>query len=137
MFSRRTVTFSVGPGTRPRHCSKWLAPLALVTVGAVALAPAGSAFAAQVPVGLGTAGSFAILAGCRDHQHQRHHGHRRHRDVPDNVGDRHGVDHADRHQSRRRLGHPGRQEPTSSRLQHRRGREPGHGTSRPTSADRP
>ncbi len=63
MFSRRTVTFSVGTATRPRHCSKWLAPLALVTVGAVALAPAGSAFAAQVPVGLGTAGSFAILAG--------------------------------------------------------------------------
>jgi hypothetical protein len=38
-------------------------PLAVILVGVAVLAPAVSADAAQTPVGLGTAGSFAILAG--------------------------------------------------------------------------
>ena len=63
MFSRRTITSPVGKATRPRHVSAWLAPLAVITVGVVVLAPAVSADAAQTPVGLGTAGSFAVLAG--------------------------------------------------------------------------
>jgi hypothetical protein len=40
-----------------------LVPVAIVAVGVATLAPGESAFAAQTPVGLGTAGSFAILAG--------------------------------------------------------------------------
>jgi hypothetical protein len=40
-----------------------LAPVAAITVGIVVLAPSVSAVAAQAPVGLGTAGSFAVLAG--------------------------------------------------------------------------
>jgi hypothetical protein len=63
MFSGRAGTSPVGRATRPRHISGWLAPLAVITVGVVVLAPAVSAEAAQTPVGLGTAGSFAILAG--------------------------------------------------------------------------
>jgi len=63
MVSGRAVTFPVGRTTRSRHISCWLAPLAVIAVGGVVLAPAVSAVAAQTPVGLGTAGSFAILAG--------------------------------------------------------------------------
>ncbi len=63
MFSRRAVTSPVGPGSRPRHISAWLMPVAAILAGVAVLAPAVSADAAQTPVGLGTAGSFAILAG--------------------------------------------------------------------------
>jgi len=47
----------------PRRLSRWLAPLAIIVVGVAVVAPAGVADAAQAPVGLGTAGSFAVLAG--------------------------------------------------------------------------
>jgi len=53
----------VGAAVRPRHISRWFASLAVVVVGAAVMAPAGVADAAQAPVGLGTAGSFAVLAG--------------------------------------------------------------------------
>ncbi len=63
MFSNRAFTSPVGRAPRPRHISVWLAPLAVVIVGLAVMAPAVVADAAQTPVGLGTAGSFAILAG--------------------------------------------------------------------------
>jgi hypothetical protein len=63
MFSGRTVTSPDGATTRPRHISAWLAPIAVVAVSVAVLAPSVSAVAAQAPVGLGTAGSFAVLAG--------------------------------------------------------------------------
>ncbi len=63
MVSSRTITPPVGRASRPRHISAWLAPLAVITVSVAVLAPAVSAAAAQVPVGLGTAGSFVVLAG--------------------------------------------------------------------------
>jgi len=53
----------VGAAVRPRHISRWFASLAVVVVGAAVMTPAGVADAAQAPVGLGTAGSFAVLAG--------------------------------------------------------------------------
>ena len=62
MFSRRS-TSSFDPSPRSRHLSAWLAPFAILTVGIAVLAPAVVADAAQTPVGLGTAGSFAVLAG--------------------------------------------------------------------------
>jgi hypothetical protein len=49
--------------TRPRHLSAWLAPVAVILAAVAVLAPAVRADAAQTPVGLGTAGSFAVLAG--------------------------------------------------------------------------
>ncbi len=63
MVSRRAVPSSVGKGTRPRHVSGWLVPTTVILAGIAVLAPAVSADAAQVPVGLGTVGSFAVIAG--------------------------------------------------------------------------
>jgi hypothetical protein len=62
MISRR-VTSPVGTAAGRRHLSAWLAPLAVLVVGVAVLAPAVGADAAQSPVGLGTAGSFGVLAG--------------------------------------------------------------------------
>ncbi len=59
----RLSTSSVDTSPRSRHLSAWLAPFAILTVGIAVLAPAVVADAAQTPVGLGTAGSFAVLAG--------------------------------------------------------------------------
>ncbi|MDR3650605.1 MAG: ice-binding family protein [Acidimicrobiales bacterium] len=63
MSVTRAITASVGAAVRPRHISRWFASLAVVVVGAAVMAPAGVADAAQAPVRLGTAGSFAVLAG--------------------------------------------------------------------------
>ncbi len=63
MFANRAVTPSFGASMRSRHMPRWLAPLAVVVVGIAIVAPSGVADAAQAPVGLGTAGSFAVLAG--------------------------------------------------------------------------
>jgi len=63
MFSNRVVVSSIGAAQRRRHIAPWAAPLAAVVVGVAVLAPAVGADAAQTPVGLGTAGSFAVLAG--------------------------------------------------------------------------
>ena len=70
MFSHRTTTSRAGIAARPRHASAWFAPLAVLLAAVAVAAPALRADAAQTPVGLGTAGSFAILAGSRDHQHR-------------------------------------------------------------------
>jgi len=63
MVSRRAVPSPVGKGTRPRHLSTWLVPVTVILAGVAVLAPAVSADAAQTPVGLGTVGSFAVIAG--------------------------------------------------------------------------
>ncbi|HEY5024704.1 MAG TPA: ice-binding family protein [Acidimicrobiales bacterium] len=63
MVSPRTVPSIIGKAARPRHFSPWFVPAAVILAGVAVLAPALRADAAQTPVGLGTAGSFAILAG--------------------------------------------------------------------------
>ncbi|HVA04960.1 MAG TPA: ice-binding family protein [Acidimicrobiales bacterium] len=63
MFTHRTNTSRPGITTPPRHVSAWLAPVAVILAAVAVMAPAVHADAAQTPVGLGTAGSFAILAG--------------------------------------------------------------------------
>jgi|SRR5579863_9511610 len=59
----RTLPVSIDATARPRPLSRWLAPLGVMVVGVAVLAPSGVADAAQTPVGLGTAASFAVLAG--------------------------------------------------------------------------
>jgi hypothetical protein len=63
MFSKPAITASTGGTDRRRHIPLWLAPLAVLVVGVAILAPAIRADAAQTPVGLGTSGSFGVLAG--------------------------------------------------------------------------
>jgi hypothetical protein len=63
VFSSRTSPPPVRATARPRHLSLWLTPVAIVAVGVAVLAPAVRSDAAVSPVGLGTAGSFAVLAG--------------------------------------------------------------------------
>ncbi len=63
MPSSRVVSSSVGVAVGPRRKAPWIAPLALIVVGFTALLPIVGVSAAQAPVNLGTAGSFAVLAG--------------------------------------------------------------------------
>jgi hypothetical protein len=63
MVSRRAVPSPVGTAARRRHLSAWMVPVTVILAGVAVLAPSVSADAAQVPVGLGTVGSFGVIAG--------------------------------------------------------------------------
>jgi hypothetical protein len=63
MLSNRTIKSPFGVAIHLRRMTARIAPLAFIAAGATLLFPATRADAAQVPVSLGTADSFAVLAG--------------------------------------------------------------------------
>jgi hypothetical protein len=63
MVSNRAITSPFGAAIRLRRMTARIAPLAVIAVGAALLFTPVRGNAAQVPVSLGTADSFAVLAG--------------------------------------------------------------------------
>jgi len=63
MRSKQNKTFSRGARAPSGKTAGWIAPLAIVAVGVAMVVPTAGANAATAPVGLGTATSFAVLAG--------------------------------------------------------------------------
>jgi hypothetical protein len=63
MRSKQNKTFSRGARAPSGKTAGWIAPLTIVAIGVAMVVPTAGASAATAPVGLGTATSFAVLAG--------------------------------------------------------------------------